>query len=273
MLAGFARIRRAAEAKDNDRVISWWRRRSQRRVDPDAPAFAKTFDALPSLARLDGSRRERLFDYAGRFLGDKHFVGAHGLEVDHAMRTTIAQLACWPILDLDYSWLAGWSEVIVYPGGFRARRTHDDDDTGVVHEWDEELAGESWDQGPLILSWEDLCLDLAEPGDLQNVVVHEIAHKLDARDGAADGAPPLPRSIDARHWARAFQAAYDDLCAQVDADETRAAIDPYAASAPEEFFAVVSEYHFLAPELLAAAYPEVARLTACFYAGGRDIGA
>ena len=60
------------------------------------------------------------------------------------------------------------------------------------------------------------------------------------------------------------------MCAQVDRDESQAAIDPYAASAPEEFFAVVSEYHFLAPELLSAAYPEVARLTAQFYAGGRE---
>lgn len=223
---------------------------------------------MPGLARLGNAERERLIDYAGRFLADKHIVGAHGLEVDHAMRTTIAQLACWPVLELGYPWLSGWREVIVYPGAFRARRSHDDEATGVVHEWDEELAGESWDQGPLVLSWEDLSLDLAQPDDIQNVVIHEIAHKLDARGGGADGAPPLPRSIDAGVWAREFHAAYDHLCAVVDRDENQAAIDPYAATAPEEFFAVVSEYHFLAPQLLAAAYPEVARLTACFYAGG-----
>lgn len=250
-------------------MISWWRRRFQRRVEPDAQAFARTIEVLPNLALLDIEAHQRLRDYTGRFLADKHFAGAHGLEVNSAMRTTIAQLACWPVLNLGYHWLSGWREVIVYPGAFRARRAHDDEDTGVVHEWDEDLAGESWDNGPLILSWQDLCLDLSEPDDLQNVVVHEIAHKLDARSGGADGAPPLPRSIDGRHWAQVFRAAYDHLCAQVDRDDRQAAIDPYAASAPEEFFAVVSEYHFLAPQLLAAAYPEVARLTAQFYAGGR----
>lgn len=218
---------------------------------------------------LDDDARRQLLDYSERFLADKCFSGAHGLEVDASMRTTIAVLACWPVLQLGYEWLSGWREVIVYPGAFRARRAEDDEESGVVHEWEEDLAGESWDQGPLILSWEDLCLDLAAPEDVQNVVVHEIAHKLDARGGAADGAPPLPRTIDGSHWARAFQAAYDDLCVQVEQDESRAAIDPYAASAPEEFFAVVSEYHFLAPEILAAAYPEVARLTAHFYGGGR----
>jgi Mlc titration factor MtfA (ptsG expression regulator) len=248
-------------------VISWWRRRLQRRIEPDARAFQQTIDALPGLACLDGARSERLLDYTGRFLADKHLVAAHDFALDHAMRTTVAQLACWTVLDLGYSWLSGWREVIVYPGAFRARRSDDDDATGVVHEWDEELSGESWDQGPLILSWADLCLDLAQPEDLQNVVIHEVAHKLDARSGAADGAPPLPRSIDAREWAREFQAAYDHLCGVVDRDQRQALIDPYAASAPEEFFAVVSEYHFLAPDLLAAAYPEVARLTAGFYAG------
>ncbi len=250
-------------------MMSWLRRRLQRRIEPDAQAFRRTLGALPGMTRLDSQQLERLLDFSGRFLADKQIVGAQGCTVDHAMRTTIAQLACWPVLDLGYAWLSGWHEVIVYPGGFRARRSHDDEATGVVHEWDEDLAGESWDQGPLVLSWEDLCLDLAQPEDVQNVVVHEIAHKLDARDGGADGAPPLPRSIDARAWSREFQAAFDHLCAVVDRDANDAAIDPYAATAPEEFFAVVSEYHFLAPDLLQAAYPEVARLTARFYAGGR----
>jgi Mlc titration factor MtfA (ptsG expression regulator) len=239
----------------------------QRRIEPDAQAFRRTLDQLPGLAQLATAERERLLDYAGRFLADKQIVGAQDFGVDHGMRTTIALLACWPVLDLGYQWLCGWREVIVYPGGFRARRSHDDDATGVVHEWDEDLAGESWDHGPLVLSWEDLCLDLAQPDDVQNVVVHEIAHKLDARDGAADGAPPLPRTINPRVWSREFQTAFEHLRAVVDRDENDAAIDPYAATAPEEFFAVVSEYHFLAPDLLRVAYPEVARLTARFYAG------
>lgn len=248
-------------------MISWWRRRLQRRVEPDARALQQTMEALPGMASLDCAGRQRLIDYTGRFLADKHLVAAHDFELDPAKRTTIALLACWTVLDLGYAWLSGWREVIVYPGAFRARRCDDDEATGVVHEWDEELAGESWDHGPLILSWADLSLDLAQPEDVQNVVIHEIAHKLDARSGVADGAPPLPPSIDARMWAREFQAAYDHLCNEVDRDPDRALIDPYAASAPEEFFAVVSEYHFLAPGLLEAAYPEVARLTARFYAG------
>jgi MtfA peptidase len=46
-------------------------------------------------------------------------------------------------------------------------------------------------------------------------------------------------------------------------------IDPYAAEAPDEFFAVVSEYHFSAPALLQQALPEVAFELQRFY-GARD---
>jgi Mlc titration factor MtfA (ptsG expression regulator) len=47
--------------------------------------------------------------------------------------------------------------------------------------------------------------------------------------------------------------------------ERETEIDPYAATAPEEFFAVVSEYHFSAPGLLADAMPEIAAHLREFY--------
>lgn len=248
--------------------LRWWRQRKLAQVPIDVAAFEATVCLLPGLQALPAADQQRLLAYVRAFLLDKTIVGAHDFALDTAMRTRIATLACWPVLALGYDWLAGWHEVIVYPEGFQARRIDHDEDTGVVHEWDEELAGESWDQGPLIVSWEDLCTDLAQPEDLQNIVVHEVAHKLDARKGYADGGPPLPPGMDAGQWARVFQRDYDALCALVDRDESQAPIDPYASSAPEEFFAVCSEYHFLAPALLQSAYPEVAALLAQFYAGG-----
>ena len=42
-------------------------------------------------------------------------------------------------------------------------------------------------------------------------------------------------------------------------------IDPYASESPEEFFAVTSEYHFSAPQLLEAQMPEVAAHLRRFY--------
>lgn len=218
---------------------------------------------MPWLARLDPDRRERLHALVARFRAGKTVTPLHGLELDAAAVLHLAALCCLPLLEFGEEGLRGWSQVLVYPGAFRAQRREHDEDTGVLHEYDEDLIGEAWEHGPLVLSWDDIAEEAAHPHAGFNVVVHEMAHKLDALDHAMDGTPPLPAAWQ-RAWARDFQAAYEVLCARVDAgDETP--IDPYATEAPEEFFAVASEYHFSAPDLLAAEMPAVAAHLRRFY--------
>jgi Mlc titration factor MtfA (ptsG expression regulator) len=115
----------------------------------------------------------------------------------------------------------------------------------------------------VILSWADVQADLAEPDTGFCVAVHEIAHKLDVLDGVLDGTPPLPAAWQ-RQWADDFQQAYDALVRDVDR-RRRTLIDGYAAEAPEEFFAVCSEYHFSDPRTLKRAMPKVAAHLERFY--------
>lgn len=175
--------------------------------------------------------------------------------LDDVARVQLAALCCLPLLEFGAGGLRGWSQLIVYPEAFRVHRSHVDA-AGVLHEWEDELAGEAWDSGPLILSWADVQADLDDPASGFCVAVHEMAHKLDALNGLADGSPPLPSAWQ-RAWTLDFQRHYDALCARVDAGR-RTRIDDYAAESPEEFFAVVSEYHFSAPQVLREAMPEVA---------------
>ena len=214
-------------------------------------------DHLPWVAGLTDSAQTRLRHLIGRFLADKTITPTAGLHLDGEQRRIIAALCCLPVVEYGYHGLHGWSEVIVHPDTFRAHRSHYDEPTGVVTEGEEELAGEVWEHGPVVLSWGDIEADLAEPEAGFLVAVHEIAHKLDLLDGVFDGTPPLPADWH-RRWVTDFQSAFDTLVAQVDAGHDTA-IDPYAATSPEEFFAVCSEYHFTAPDLLAAALPAVAR--------------
>lgn len=218
---------------------------------------------LPFLARLAPERLDRLHGLVARFLGEKTITPLQGLELDDDQRLQLAGLACLPLLEFGAEGLHGWRQVLVYPGAFRVQRRHHDEDTGVVDEWVDELSGEAWDQGPLVLSWDDIQAELAEPEDGYQLVVHEMAHKIDILDGAMDGTPPLPADWQ-REWARDFQAAYEAFCRRVD-DGEDTPIDPYAAEAPEEFFAVASEYHFSAPALLAQEMPAVARHLQRFY--------
>ena len=241
----------------------WPFSRRQRSPPPlDTALCRQAVAGLPGLRGLDPWRRARLEALAAEFLADKAIVPLQGLRLNEVQRLRLAMLCCMPLLEFGREGLHGWKELLVYPGAFRAKRSHLDAH-GILHEGDEELIGEAWERGPVILSWADVRADIAAPFEGYCVAAHEIAHKLDALDGAMDGTPPLPRDWQ-RQWASDFQRAYDGFCEKVDAGR-ETAIDPYAAEAPEEFFAVCTEYHFSDAATLRNALPAVAAHLQRFY--------
>jgi len=182
------------------------------------------------------------------FLHEKRFVGVQGLQLTNTMCLTIATQACLPALSFGMGCLSGWIDIIIYPGAFRISRD-EIDMTGVVHHQKRVLVGESWSRGPLILSWEDVERDSQGEQPGRNVVIHEIAHKLDMLNGPADGFPPLNYRMPISEWTSALSSAYENLVQRIE-HHHRICINPYAATSPAEFFAVVSEYFFCAPEVL-----------------------
>ena len=97
-----------------------------------------------------------------------------------------------------------------------------------------------------------------------NVVIHEFAHVLDMRDGSADGVPPQPDRAARDAWVRVLSAEYEAFCDRVDAEEDTL-LDPYAAQAPEEFFAVACEVFFVAPQDLLAEHPPMYELLRSYF--------
>ena len=239
--------------------LRWWQRAP---TSIDDALWTEVCQGCPWLRRLAPERDRRLRDLVALFLQRKTITPVAGLELDEAQRLLLAALCCMPLIEFGAEGLHGWSELVVYPDAFRVRRSHLDA-AGILHEWDDELIGEAWDSGPLILSWADVQADIADPQAGFCVAVHEMAHKIDVLDGAMDGTPPLPRSWQ-KQWAQDFQRCYDRFCQQVE-DGVDTPLDPYAAEAPEEFFAVVSEYHFSAPQLLEQTMPDVATHLRRFY--------
>lgn len=230
--------------------------------DIDPALWRQAAAGLPWLRRIDNPRESRLRGLVAEFLQRIAITPLQGLALNEVQRLRLAMLCCLPLLEFGREGLHGWSQLLVYPDAFRVQRSHQDAH-GVLHEWDDELIGEAWERGPMILSWADVRADIADPNDGFCVVAHEIAHKLDALDGAMDGTPPLPREWQ-RQWASDFQRAYDAFCTQVDAGR-ETSIDAYAAESPEEFFAVCSEYHFSNAATLREAMPEVAAHLQRFY--------
>ena len=188
----------------------------------------------------------RLRELVTLFLHEKGIHGAGGMVVREEVRIAIAIQACILILDLGLDYYRGWVEVIVYPDEFVAEREFVDE-AGVAHTIEEPMTGESWERGPVILSWADANEGGRAGG--YNVVIHEFAHKLDMLNGEPNGFPPLHADMSRAAWAAAFTRAYEDFCAKVDADAWLD-IDDYAAESPAEFFAVMSEVFFESPHSL-----------------------
>jgi MtfA peptidase len=234
-------------------LTEWRRRRVLARHRIDDALWQRATRPLNFLPRTP-----KLRELALLFLAEKDFVGAHELEVTDVMRLSIAAQACLPILELGLDWYAGWHGVVVYPGDFRVRRREIDED-GVVHEWEDDLAGEAMPGGPVVLSWDALAHDPAI-----NVVIHEFAHKLDMLNGEADGVPPLHPGMDRRAWLAAFEQAYEGFCDALERGKNTW-LDPYAAEHPSEFFAVISEAFFREPGETKRRYPDVYEQLARFY--------
>jgi Mlc titration factor MtfA (ptsG expression regulator) len=219
--------------------------------------------SMPLMSHLSAEESEALVELALEFLRRKSIEGAAGLGVDALMRHTIALQACLPVLHLELEVYSGWRAVILYPDEFRAPFEYADE-AGVVHQGSRDLAGESWHRGPVILAWSHAAQDAFESEPAGNVVIHEMAHKLDLLNGEVNGMPPLHRSMSPEHWSQIMGSAYEDLNGYLDRG-LEPPVDPYAAHSPGEFFAVVSELFFAWPESLMEAYPRVYGQLALYY--------
>jgi len=241
----------------------WKRRRILRNHRVDDSLWRRAQRRLPFLKGLSDDEQRRLKDLAVVFLAEKEFTPVRGLALSEDDRLEIALQACLPVLELGIHWYDGWVGIVVHPSDFRVQRAETGED-GVVHEWDDELAGESWPGGPVVLSWEalDEAGTVAEGG--VNVVIHEFAHKLDMMSGEADGVPPLPSRAARERWIEVFDAEFERFCAEVDAGKDTF-LDPYAAENEAEFFAVASEAFFESPNALKREYPRLYELFRGFY--------
>jgi len=222
------------------------------------PAWRATLACYPFLANRPGPDLERLRRLASEFLRDKEFHGAHGFVITDEVALAVAAQAVLPVLHLrgGLRWYDDFVGIVIHPSEAVARRKTVDE-TGVVHEYDEILAGEAMDRGPVMLSWQDVLAGSVTQDAGYNVVIHEFAHKIDMKSGAADGCPPLPAGFAGTSTARAarvawfavLQPAYEDFRERTIVAERFGGeapwLDAYGATSPAEFFAVACEAYFV----------------------------
>ncbi|WP_137937310.1 M90 family metallopeptidase [Chitinivorax sp. B] len=207
----------------------------------------------PLFTGLQPDERQHLKERVIWFLHEKAVFGVGDYQLSDHQKLTIAAQACLPIMNLDIDSYHDWKTVVVYPTAF-VTRDPVPDAIGLVHEDAQVLAGQARHDGPVLLSWPD---SRAAPElDGRNVVIHEFAHKLDMRNGRANGFPPLHKGMSESAWTRHWKCAYLDFCGRLNTDDAPA-IDDYAATNPAEFFAVLTEVFFETPDVIADTYPAV----------------
>ncbi|MBS0975250.1 DgsA anti-repressor MtfA [Serratia rubidaea] len=232
-------------------MIKWpWKTTPSPALTPDQWQEAL---AIPLLMPLDDDERRRLAELAAKLLQQKRIVPLQGLALTPLMQMRIALLFALPVLEMGVDVLDGFNEILLYPSPFVVEEEWQDD-LGLVHSGPVVQSGQSWEQGPIVLNWQDV----QDSFDLSgfNLVIHEATHKLDMRNGGvANGVPPMPLR-EVALWEHELHGAMDAIQDEIDlVGEEAASIDAYAASDPAECFAVLSEYFFSAPDLLAQRFP------------------
>jgi MtfA peptidase len=153
--------------------------------------------------------------------------------------------------------------ILVYPSAYIAK-ARKPVGSGLALEGENVNLGESWTNGIVVLSWNDVLTGASDLQDGKNLVLHEFAHQLDREDGAVDGTPLLDQRSQYVTWARVFGAEFERLKRESWMGRPTV-LDEYGTTDPAEFFAVATECFFEKPRVLEKRHPELYSQLRAFY--------
>ena len=209
---------------------------------------------LPLYGRLPEALKQQLHGLVNVILDEKRFVGCGGLEMTDEIKVTIAAQACMLLLNRKTHFYQKLKTIYVYPHTYVAKGLQNDG--GLIIEGKSVRLGESWQNGPVVLTWDSIVGGARNIQDGRNVVFHEFAHQLDQEDGDADGAPILESRSCYRSWAAVLGAEYERL-RQKQRGRHRSVLNKYGATNPAEFFAVATEAFFEKPKQMHKRSPDL----------------
>jgi Mlc titration factor MtfA (ptsG expression regulator) len=208
---------------------------------------------VPPYRRLSEKMREELQGLVNIFLYEKEFEGCGGLEITDEIRITIAGEACLLLLNRNLTdCFPDLQTILVYPTAYVAKGAEIIGGKRVENSITAR-AGESWQNGAVVLAWDHIRHGVHNCSDGHNVVLHEFGHQLDQETGTANGAPPLKTY---HTWAQVMGHNFEELCEKVE-ENRKDVIDSYGATNPAEFFAVTTETFFEKPEKLKQEHPKL----------------
>lgn len=184
-------------------------------------------------------------------VSEKHWEAHDGLTISDEIKVTIAGTAALMLLGVRDFYFENVSTIIVFPQPIR-RTTQG----GLVVGRESHHAGEAWQTGQVVLSWQDVISDSRNPFDGRNLVIHEFAHCLDGLDGEMGGSLTFGNAETTRRWHEVCNAEFEVLSRAADRGQ-KTLLDHYGATNHAEFFAVASETFFEKPRQLKLEHSEL----------------
>lgn len=200
---------------------------------------------------LDGNKKLEFETRMMHFLATTRITGVKTAVEDND-KVYIAASAIIPIFGFTNWEYTNLNEVLLYPDSFN----HDFEQTGEGRSI-LGMVGDGAYNNIMILSQHELRQAFLNKTGKSNTAIHEFVHLLDKTDGSVDGVPEF--FTDKQYvlpWLQLMRAEIKKILAN------RSDIHPYGATNEGEFFAVVAEYFFERPDLLAAKHPEMYELLA-----------
>jgi len=250
-------------------VVLWlfaypgWRRKRLDRKPFPGPWEVIVKQRLPFYERMPSDLKLALQNRITHFVAGKRFTGCAGQQIDDNVRVSIAAQACLLVLNRPGDYYSDLHTILVYPTAFMVKHGNVNEH-GLVSDSGRVLAGESWNNGRIILSWDSVQRGASDFSDGNNVVLHEFAHQLDHQSGATNGAPLLASRSAYHQWSTVFTAEFQrlqKLAMAQDLDpytaQAQELLDFYGATEPAEFFAVATETFYEQPGQLAERHPQL----------------
>ncbi|MCD4679708.1 MAG: zinc-dependent peptidase [Bacteroidales bacterium] len=179
-----------------------------------------------------------------------HRITGISVSVNITDKLLIASSAVIPIFEFPEWRYTNLHEVLLYPDMFNEKFETEGAGRSILG-----IVGTGYMEGKMILSKPALHHGFANESDKKNTAIHEFVHLIDKLDGSIDGIPSL--LMERQYtipWLELINTKIEDIYAK------KSDINPYGGTNRVEFFAVVSEYFFEKPKLLAKNHPELYKL-------------
>ena len=194
------------------------------------------------------------------FLKEKTFYGID-IEVTDEIKVNIAFFACLETVAYKYFCYPSLKYIFVYPNIIVLHQKRIEN---IVSNEEMLIEGEATGDAVIIV-WNEAKREIQKC--TRNVIIHEFAHELDYAEGAIDGIPPI-ENTKLQEFTKIMFSEYEKFKEKTIKGRFLGKyhlLDKYAATNKAEFFAVMSEYFFVKPELLKKHFPDIYKELKNFY--------